>query len=256
MRWSSLRTVAAEELRGLWRRGWGPWVLLGISLILSVAAVAMAYTSQINLLDALEGMTVLVKITLGVGLALMLFAAADSISGERDRASLESYLLTPIDGRSLVFGKAIAAWTWWVAVLIVSLPYLWILGTGLGMRARGVAVSMLAGLAMSVLLVVWGSLFSLRSSSSTSSVGAAVISVLVLAVPGQIPGAVLRGPVGTAVKAIDPVTAGLEFVDRVLVAEIPFGEALPWLLSPLAWAVLSALVLFRMSRVVPLEPRP
>lgn len=255
MKWTSLRTVTAEELKALWRRGWGPWVMLGVSVVLSVAAVAMAYTSRINLLDALEGMTVLVKITLGVGLALMLFAAADSISGERDRASLESCLLTPVDGRSLVFGKAVAAWTWWASVFLVSIPYLWILGTGLGMRARGVAVSLLAGFVMSVLIVIWGSLFSLHSSSSTSSVGAAVISVLALAVPGQIPGAVFRGSVGTAVKAIDPVTAGLEFVDRVLVAEIPFGEALPWLLSPLAWAVVSAFVLLRMSRVVALEPR-
>lgn len=252
---SSLRTVTAEELKSLWLRGWGPWVILGVSAVLSVAAVAMAYTSRINLLDALEGMTVLVKITLGVGLALSLFAAADSISGERDRASLESCLLTPIDGRSLVFGKAFVAWTWWASVFLVSIPYLWILGSGLGMRARGVVVSLLAGIVLSVLLVIWGSLFSLRSSSSTSSVGAAVIIVLVLAVPGQIPGAVFRGPLGTAVKAIDPVTAALEFVDRVLVAEVSFGEAFPWLISPLAWAVASGLVLFRISRVVALEPR-
>jgi len=48
-----------------------------------------------------------------IGSLLALLAAADAISGERERGTLETLLLAPISRRSLVIGKGVAALTLW-----------------------------------------------------------------------------------------------------------------------------------------------
>lgn len=251
---SLLRVVASEELTDSWVRGWSLPILAGIAGVLSASALAMAYTTQNNLLDAKEGLNVLVKLTLGAGVALSVFAAADSISGERDRASLEQLLLTPIRGSVLVFGKLIAAWSWWLAVFVVSLPYLWVLGTGLGIRSRAVVASMVVGLIFAALGGALASLFSVRARTNATSIGASILVLLLLAAPGQIPGAVMRGPIGTAVRAVDPITAGLEVLDRLLISEARLGAVVPWLIGPIAWMLIVGYLVFRVSSQIPLEP--
>lgn len=247
-------TVATEEIRDQWIRGWWLWIAFGISVVLGIVSVAMAYTSRINLLDAREGMNILVRISLGAALVLMLFTAADSVSGERDRATLESLLLTPLDGRSLVFGKLVAAWLLWLVVSLLSVPYLWVLGSGLGMRTIGIGASLIVGVLLAVLSGVWATTFSLRSSSNLASLMVTLATVLVLAVPAQIPGRFMEGTIGTAIKAVDPITAALEFLDRVLVGGEGLVASARWLVSPLAWSAVSVLLLYRLARTIELEP--
>lgn len=247
-------TVAMEEIRDRWIRGWWLWIAFGVSVILGVVAVGMAYTAQVNLLDAREGMNILVRISLGAALVLMLFTAADSVSGERERSTLESLLLTPLDGRSLVFGKLLAAWLLWLVLFLLSVPYLWVLGSGLGMRTAGIGAALVVGVLLAVLAGAWATMFSLRSSSNVTSVMGTLATVLALAVPAQIPGRFMEGPIGTAVRVIDPITAALEFMDRVLVGGEPFASSISWLVSPLAWSVASVLVLYRLARTIELEP--
>lgn len=247
-------TVALEEIRERWIRGWWMWIAFGISLILGVVAVGMAYTAQINLLDAREGMNILVRVSLGAALVLMLFTAADSVSGERERSTLESLLLTPLDRRSLVFGKLLAAWFLWLVVFLLSVPYLWVLGSGLGMRTGGIGAALVVGVLLAALAGAWATMFSLRSSSNVSSFMGTLATVLALAVPAQIPGRFMEGPIGKAVRVTDPITAALEFLDRVLVGGAPFASSLGWLLSPLLLSVGSVLVLYRLARTIELEP--
>ena len=66
------------------------------------------------------------------GALLALLAAADAISGERERGTLESLLLTPVPRRHLVSGKLLAALSLWFAALIVAVPYIWFLGRDVG----------------------------------------------------------------------------------------------------------------------------
>ena len=250
-RWT---TVAGEEIRDQWIRGWWPWVAFGMSVVLSMVALGMAYTSRVNLLDAREGMNILVRISVGAALGLMLLDAADSVSWERDRSTLESLLLTPLDGRSLVFGKLFASWFLWLVVFLITVPYLWVLGTGLGMRSVGIGAALIVGAALAVLSGVWAMMFSLRSSSSTVSIIATLGTVLALAVPAQIPGRFMEGTVGTAVRAIDPITAALEFLDRVLIGGEGLAGSSTWLVGPLAWSAASLIVLYRFARTIDMDP--
>ncbi|NND14441.1 MAG: hypothetical protein HKO10_10785, partial [Acidimicrobiia bacterium] len=80
--------VAGEEISGTWFRGWGPWFAAVVAVAFSGIAIALGYSSQLNLLDAREGLAVVVRMSIGVGTLLVVLSMADSISGMRDRSTL------------------------------------------------------------------------------------------------------------------------------------------------------------------------
>lgn len=248
-----MRIVLDQELGRIWWRGPGTWVILGIAVAMSVVAVGLSYTSQINLLDAREGLAVLVRLSVGIGLVLAGFAAADSISGERDRSTLESLLLTPVDHRQVLLAKLAASASWWAAALLVSAPYLIVMGIGHGgIAALGVSASV--GAALMVLIVGAGGLLSARFSSTVQSAGAMLLGLAVLAVPGILPGALMRGTVGTFVLRADPLTAAQQFLNLVVIDQRPAADEWPWLLSPVIAAVGAVVLVWRVGDRIELEP--
>ena len=50
---------------------------------------------ELNFLEQRESLSLLLQVAIGVGSLLALLAAADAFSGERERGTLESLLLTP-----------------------------------------------------------------------------------------------------------------------------------------------------------------
>jgi ABC-2 type transport system permease protein len=55
------------------------------------------------------------QVAIAVGGLLALLAAADTISGERERGSLESLLVAPVSTLQLTGGKLLAALSLWFA---------------------------------------------------------------------------------------------------------------------------------------------
>ena len=249
-----MTTVAREEFTDVWIRGWGLWILLGMAVTLSSVAIGLAYTSQINLLDAREGLAILVRISLGVGLLLAAFAAADAISGERDRSTLECILLTPTPPRSLVAGKLVVAFVWWLAAFVVSLPYLWAMGVGLGGSAALVVAGIIGALLAVTLTAVAGTA-SILSRSNLHAFGFVFLITGVLAVPGLLPAAMMRGSIGSAVLRIDPVAAAQHVINTVIVDQQPLADVVTWMISPVVGAVVAVAVVARAARRIALEPR-
>lgn len=121
VRLSGWRIVAWQELRTLWYAGVGSWILLILATVLSISTVVIARTLSTNLLDARETAVLLMRLATLVGAVLAMMYAADAISGERERATLESLLLSPITSRDLIFGKAIVALSLWLGCYLVSI---------------------------------------------------------------------------------------------------------------------------------------
>ena len=99
-----------------------------------------ATSEGINFLEKRETVNLTLQVAVAFGALVALLAAADAISGERERGTLESLLLTPVPRRHLVSGKLLAALSLWFAALIVAVPYVWFLGRDVGRggrRARG-----------------------------------------------------------------------------------------------------------------------
>src|SRR5215212_7875066 len=80
----------------------------------------------------------------------VLLQSADGISGERERGTLESLLVTPVSRRAIIFGKLFAALSLWFAASLVSVPYVWVLARGMGILARALILGLVVGTIVAV----------------------------------------------------------------------------------------------------------
>src|SRR6267142_6618239 len=97
--------VAGQELRDLWLGGRALLLSLAFSVLLSVLAYLVATNSALNYLEQRESVNLTLQVAIAVGALLALLAAADTISGERERGTLETLLVTPISRAGLTGGK-------------------------------------------------------------------------------------------------------------------------------------------------------
>src|SRR5262249_42199303 len=94
--------VCAQAVRELSLGGRGMALSLAFSLLLSVLAYLTATNRALNFLEQRESVNLTLQVALAVGAMLALLAAADTVSGERERGTLEALLLTPVSRFQLV----------------------------------------------------------------------------------------------------------------------------------------------------------
>src|SRR4029078_4152118 len=78
------------------------------------------------------------KIAIQVSMLIGLIIGADSISGERERRTLEGLLLTPAGRNHFVLGKFLAGLTAWPVALVLTVPFMVRLSQGSGAIPRAV----------------------------------------------------------------------------------------------------------------------
>ena len=239
---ASWRVVAGQETRDLWISGRGPVLLFGFSLLMSVVTYLAASNSALNFLEQRETVNLAVQIAVTVGVLVTLIASADAISGERERGTLENLLLTPVSRRAIAVGKLTAALSLWFAAFLVSVPYVWVLGRGVSLVAEALLLSLLVGTLLAVGLAVLGLLVSSVSSSNKLSLSVSLFLLLALFTPTQLP-ALPQGWFGTLLGRLNPVDAGMNYLDAVLVAGHGWTADLFWLVSPVVLAVVAGGVL-------------
>ena len=93
-----LVAVLEQELRDLWLGGRALVLAFAFSLLLSVIAYLVATNQALNFLEQRETVNLTLQVGIAVGALLALLTAADAVSGERERGTLESLLLTPVSG--------------------------------------------------------------------------------------------------------------------------------------------------------------
>jgi ABC-2 type transport system permease protein len=101
--------VLQQELRDLWLGGRGLALGFAYSVLLSVIAYLVATNRALNFLEHRETVNLTLQVGIAVGALLALLAAADAFSGERERGTLESLLLTPASRLEITAGKLAAA---------------------------------------------------------------------------------------------------------------------------------------------------
>src|SRR5580765_3287087 len=87
--------VLQRELRDLWSGGRGLVLCFAFSLLLGLIAYLTATNRALNLLEQRESVNLTLQVAIAVGALLTLLAAADAVSGERERSTLETLLPTP-----------------------------------------------------------------------------------------------------------------------------------------------------------------
>jgi ABC-2 type transport system permease protein len=250
----SWRVVAEQECRGLWISGRGPVLLFAFSVLLSAMTYLAATSQVLNFLEQREAVNLTLQIGVAVGVLVTLVVSADGISGERDRGTLESVLLTPVSRRAIVIGKLVAALTLWLAAYVVAVPYVWVLGRGVAIAGEALVLGLVVGTVLAVGLAALGLLLSAVSNSSKVSVSVGLLLLLALFAPTQLPGGPPAGLLGDLLVRLNPVSAGLQYVAGVLVSGHSWSRDLSYLVSPAVTAVAAGGALFAAApRVVRLH---
>src|SRR6478672_10269152 len=88
-------TVLRQDFRDLWSGGRGLVLCFAFSLLVGLIAFLTATNRALNFLEQRESVNLTLQVAIAVGALLALLGTADAISGERERGSLETLLLTP-----------------------------------------------------------------------------------------------------------------------------------------------------------------
>jgi ABC-2 type transport system permease protein len=233
------RVVAARELRDLWLAGRGLPLMLGFAALLSVTTYLVASNQALNFLEQREAVSLTLQIAVAVGGLLVLLGSADSVSGERERGTLESLLVTPTSRRALLVGKAVAALSLWGGSFVVTVLYVWYLGDGVGVAATAMWSGLVVGTLLSLFLVGLGLLVSTLAQSNRLSLSVTLFALLALYAPTQMPSSAQNGWFGELLLRIDPFTAGLHVLTEVVTSGQPLGQQLDWVAGPAIAAVLA-----------------
>ena len=229
-------TVCEQELRELWIGGRGLVLALAFSLLLSVIAYLTATNEELNFLEQRESVNITLQVAIAVGGLLALLAAADTLSGERERGTLESLLLTPVSRLGITAGKLVAALSLWLAAFLITIPYVWFLARGIGLVGDALITGLVVGTLLAVFLASLGLVVSVFTNSNRVSLSVSLFLLLALYAPTQLPASAQKGWAGEFLLRLNPVTAGEHYVGRIVVNAHDWREDASWLISPLAAA--------------------
>jgi ABC-2 type transport system permease protein len=242
--------VVEQELRDLWVGGRGLALGLAFSVLMSVVAYLVATNHALNFLEHRETVNLTLQVAVAVGALLTLLAGADAVSGERERGTLESLLLTPASRLGITAGKLLSALTLWLAAFAIALPYVWCLGRGVGVVGDAAATGALVGTLLALGLASLGILISVFAGSNRISLSLSLFLMLALFVPTQLPSSAQKGWLGDSLLRVDPITAGEHYVGKIVVDGHGWSEDVVWLLSPaIAAVVLTAAAVAAGSRM-------
>jgi ABC-2 type transport system permease protein len=213
--------------------------MLAFSLLLSVTSYLVASNEELNFLEQREAVALTLQVAVAVGGLLALLGAADAVSGERERGTLESLLLTPVSRRALVGGKGVAALSLWVGAYVVTAPYVWYLARGVDVTGTALVTGLLVGTLLALFLVGLGLMVSTVAQSNRLSLSVTLFALLALFAPTQMPSSAQNGWFGELLLRVDPFTAGLRVVGKVVIDGHSLGQELDWLAGPAAAAVLT-----------------
>jgi len=247
--------IAEQETRDLWTSGRGLILLFLFSILLSGVTYLTSTNQALNFLEQRESVNLVLQLAVAVGVLVTLVVSADGISGERERGTLESLLVTPVSRRSIIAGKLIAALTMWFATFGITIPYVWVLARDVGILGQALALGFLVGTLVAIGLGSVGLLISGLCNSNKTSIVASIFLLLILFAPTQLPSGLPQGGFFDVLLRANPVASALAYISSVLVEGQSWTEDLVLLITPLLTAIIAggALVLAG-DRLVKLTP--
>jgi ABC-2 type transport system permease protein len=221
-----------RELTDLWIGGKALVLIFIYTVFLGVITYVIASNSELSLIPPKEMVYETLKNVMAVSLFIGLIIGADSFSGERERATLESLLLTPSSRRQIVTGKFLAAITCWPAAFVIAIPTFKILSQGDEIIGQGLFWGGLLGTVLVLAYVGIGMLVSFWSNSNKTSYFISLGIYILILVPAQLPGKAQTGVMGQFLQWVNPMAAVNHFLSKHLVNNISLAEFWMWLESP------------------------
>jgi len=236
--------VFSRESNELWMGGKALTLLLIYTVLLGVYSYLMASNNLVSLMPPNEMVYELMNASIGVGLFIGLIIGAGSLSGDRERATLEGLLLTPASRRQIMVGKFLAALSPWPVALGITVPYAKLLSHGDEVFGPAVLLCALLGSLLAAGFTGLGMLVSFWCSTNKSSMFVSLTFYTLLLLPAQLPGGSRLYLGALDVSRLNPIESTTWILTKMLMDSRPFGEVRGWLAAPVVFVLLIAGLLF------------
>jgi len=236
--------VCRKELRDLWIGGKALNFIIAYTILVSVYTYMTAKGSVQNFMPPKEMVFELLKLITIVATFMGMIIGADSLSGERERATLEGLLLTPASRRQMVVGKFFAAISPWPVALLIAIPYMRVLSQGDEVFGQAVRWGAFLGTILAPAFTALGMFVSFWCQNNKTSMFMSLVLYLMFLLPTQLSGHAQGGVMGLLFQQANPLAAHRHFLASILVNNRTLDEMRSWLLSPVLFAtiVLVALI--------------
>lgn len=230
--------IFVRELSDMWIGGKALILIFIYSVLMGLLSYVLASNNELSLIPPKEMVFLILQTALLVGGFIAAIVGADSISGERERATLEALLLTPSSRFQIVLGKFLAAITPWPVAMITTIPYLKTLSQGDEVFGQAIFWGFLFGTLLTIGYTGIGMLASIWSASNRTSLGISLLIFILCALPVQFPGNTQTGVMGRFLKALNPMEAVDHVLEKLLVNNRTLDELTTYLRSPIIMPVL------------------
>jgi ABC-2 family transporter protein len=236
--WPAWWLVCRRELHELWIGGKALALLLAYTILVGVMSFISVRNSQQDLIPPKELVFTSVQVSIYVGVFMGLILGADSLSGPRERAGLETLLLTPASRFQIVVGKFLASVSPWPAALAVTVPCLVVLSQGDAIFGHALVWGGLVGTLLVLGFTGLGMLVSYWSNSNRTSFFVSLTLYLLFLLPALLPGRAQKGLVGKFFQRANPLAAADEFLEKILVNNRSLHDFQSWLQGPVVFPIL------------------
>jgi ABC-2 type transport system permease protein len=236
--------IFKRELADLWVGGKALNLMLIYSVILGVMVYVYSFNSELSLIPPKEATYEMLKNAMSISLFIGLIIGADVFSGERDRGTLESLLLTPTSRRQIMVGKFLAGISQWPVAFVIALPFMKVLSQGDAVFAPSILWGAITGTMLAIGYTGVGMFVSFWSNSNKTSYFISLGIYILFLVPAQLPGRAQTGAAGQFLQWVNPLAAVNHFLSKHLVNYRPLSEFWTWLESPAIFALLMFVLLF------------
>ncbi len=232
--------IARKEGGELLMSGRGVAWLLALSVIMSVLSLLLVSNTELSLLDNAQVVYMVMGTVTALGALLAVVLGSDAVAGERERGSLMPLLLAPITPSQIVFGKMGGQIAGWVVMYLLSLPYVWAVGSSGQNLTQAVAYMALFGTPVVLGFGFLGIGLSARLRNVRSALLTSLITLMLLTSPLLLGPSLRQSAIGKLFDAVNPFSAAVNTFDSVVIDSQPLAMQLSRLAVTLVWLVLMA----------------
>ncbi len=240
--------IARKEAGELLMSGRGLAWLLALSVIMSVLSLLLVSNTELSLLDNAQVVYMVMGTVTALGALLAVVLGSDAVAGERERGSLMPLLLAPVTPSQIVFGKMGGQVAGWVVMYLLSLPYVWAVGSSGQNLTQAVAYLALFGTPVVLGFGFLGIALSARLRSVRSALLTSLITLMLLASPLLLGPSLRQSAIGKLFDAVNPFSAAVNSFDSVVIDSQPLAMQINRLAISLVWLVLTAVFAIRSVR--------
>lgn len=240
--------IAQKEIKELTGSARGLGWLLAMGLVLSCLGLVLIGSAELSLLDNAQVVYMMMGTVTALGGILAIALGSDALAGERERGSLTLLLLAPVTPTEIVLGKMGGQIAGWCVMYLVSLPYVWAVGSsGQNLGPAGIYLALVG----TPVVLGFGFLaiaLSAKLPNVRSSLLIALILLVLLASPLLLGPSLRQSALGRLFDAVNPFAAALNTFDSVVIDSQPLGFQTWRLVVVAGWLGLSAAFAVRSVR--------